>query len=372
MTADPPVPPDRRNSFDLVRLIAALTVFLAHQLSIAGYVLPEYHQFAGGPSTPKLADVGLYIFFALSGYLVYRSLEADSRARRFALARALRIYPGAAVNAVACVVFGAAVTAWSAEAYWADGATWRYLVHNVLILLPPSAFQLPGVLGESRFPAVNVPIWTLKYELLCYAALFAVVRTAGHQLARVLGFIVLLATAAFVYGRVMSWSPRPGVDTLGDFDTPHVVRFFMVFFASALYAAIGPLRPRTRVVLALALAVVWLLAPVAALRFTAAIYLIGLGALELGQSRWLFSRAYHRIGDLSYGTYLYAYPLQMLTLARWLTPTNFWALTAVDVAVTLGCAALSWRLVERPALRLKPRPRRVAPQAVDVDRPVMA
>ena len=59
------IPPDRRNSFDLVRLLAALAVMLAHQLNIAGYVLPGYGQFAVGPSAPKLADAGLYVFFAL-------------------------------------------------------------------------------------------------------------------------------------------------------------------------------------------------------------------------------------------------------------------------------------------------------------------
>jgi peptidoglycan/LPS O-acetylase OafA/YrhL len=69
-------------------------------------------------------------------------------------------------------------------------------------------------------------------------------------------------------------------------------------------------------------------------------------------------RAYNRLGDYSYGTYIYAFPIQQLVA--------FWGATlplaniAAALPLTLLCAVLSWHLVERPALRLKsgatPRP----------------
>lgn len=355
-TADTSAASDRRNSFDLVRLMAALAVALAHQLNIIGDSLPGYGQFAICPSGPKLADAGLFVFFALSGYLVFRSLDSDPRLGRFALARGLRIYPGAIAAIVVCVVVGAAVTALPAAAYWTDPGTWRFLVHNGAILLTPTEFQLPGVLGEARWPAVDVPIWTLKYELLCYGVLFGLHRCAGRWRSAALGLLALGATAAFVYGRVVPPVGQTGLASLGGFEPVHVNRFFAVFFASAFYAAAGPFSGRARWAGAAGLAAVWLLAPFDAVRYVVAVLLLGFGAIELGRSRLLYSAAYHRLGDLSYGTYLYSFPIQMLTLSRWLTPGNVWLLTALDLALVLGCAALSWRLVERPAMRLKPPP----------------
>jgi peptidoglycan/LPS O-acetylase OafA/YrhL len=354
--------PDRRNSFDAVRLIAALAVVLAHQLNIAGYTLAGYGQPSIGAAGPKLADAGLYVFFALSGYLIFQSLDADPRIGRFLSARALRIYPGVIVNVVVCVVLGAAVTNLPAPAYWGSAETWRFLSHNAAILVTPTMFQLPGVLQDSPWPSVNVPLWTLKYEVLCYVALLALLKASrglvgpdrGERVQRAL----LTATAAlavgwFVYDRGHPPPATGGLDTLGSFSAVHVVRFFALFFSGAAYAAWRVTGAGGRLCLAAVIGLAILAGPTAGFRFVAIVLAIGLGALMVGSSRLLYTSAYHRVGDLSYGTYLYAFPIQMFTMTRWLNAGNVWALTALDVALALGCAALSWRFVERPALRLK-------------------
>lgn len=58
--------------------------------------------------------------------------------------------------------------------------------------------------------------------------------------------------------------------------------------------------------------------------------------------------------DYSYGIYIYGIPAQQAAVALGLgiTPlTNF----TVGLSLTLPLAALSWHLIERPALKLKPR-----------------
>ncbi|SRR5690349_2652646 len=58
--------------------------------------------------------------------------------------------------------------------------------------------------------------------------------------------------------------------------------------------------------------------------------------------------------DLSYGVYIYAFPLQQMLLIAGLNmrPLLF---TAISTAVTLPVAALSWFVIEKPALSLKRR-----------------
>jgi peptidoglycan/LPS O-acetylase OafA/YrhL len=65
-----------------------------------------------------------------------------------------------------------------------------------------------------------------------------------------------------------------------------------------------------------------------------------------------FLQGFNKLGDYSYGIYLYAYPLQRLTEHLGLATSPFvWFLWALPP--TLLLAAFSWHVIEKPALRLK-------------------
>ena len=53
--------------------------------------------------------------------------------------------------------------------------------------------------------------------------------------------------------------------------------------------------------------------------------------------------------DISYGIYIYAFPIQQITIN--LVTRNFWLSMGISVALTLGLAALSYRFVEKPFLK---------------------
>jgi peptidoglycan/LPS O-acetylase OafA/YrhL len=76
--------------------------------------------------------------------------------------------------------------------------------------------------------------------------------------------------------------------------------------------------------------------------------------------RWLTAP-----GDLSYGIYVYAFPVQQSVAAIW-PDVHPLAMFAIAYPITYGLAFLSWRIVERPALALKrivaPRPSAAAPR----------
>lgn len=63
--------------------------------------------------------------------------------------------------------------------------------------------------------------------------------------------------------------------------------------------------------------------------------------------------------DYSYGMYIYAFPV-MMALAALVPVTHHWQLAAMNVLVTLPLAALSWHVVEKPALDRVRRRRRPA------------
>jgi peptidoglycan/LPS O-acetylase OafA/YrhL len=59
--------------------------------------------------------------------------------------------------------------------------------------------------------------------------------------------------------------------------------------------------------------------------------------------------------DLSYGTYIYACPMQQLLVIAGVGALNPLVFSIIATVVTLPAAALSWFLVEKPAMRLKAR-----------------
>ncbi len=60
-----------------------------------------------------------------------------------------------------------------------------------------------------------------------------------------------------------------------------------------------------------------------------------------------------RVGDFSYGIYLYAFPVQQTLIYFFKNSLNGWLLVFFATAVTLPLAMISWYLVEKPALKLK-------------------
>lgn len=328
------------NAFGAVRLALALAVVVSHAFSVTSGVVGDEPLAASSGFT--LGEHAVNGFFAVSGFLVTMSL-ARRGARDYALARALRILPGlVAATLVVALVLGAAMTTLPAGAYWRDPSLWRFVTATLTAF--KSSAALPGVFAENplRFPMGTV--WTLKYEVLCYLGLLAAgllggLRRRWPALALVVGFAVALAGLGWL---------RPeagkGVET--------ALRLPLIFAAGAtLYLWRETVRlaawPLASLLLAAALRETPLYRP---LLFLGESY----AALWLALAPALARAALDPPADLSYGVYLYGWPIQQ-TLHALAPAASAGALLAPSVALALAVAALSWYAVEWPALALKAR-----------------
>ena len=77
-----------------------------------------------------------------------------------------------------------------------------------------------------------------------------------------------------------------------------------------------------------------------------------LGTLGVAYARLGRVRNWGRFGDWSYGMYVYAFPVQQL-VTFYFPAVAFAAHLLLAYAVTLALGAVSWHLIESPALRLK-------------------
>ena len=102
---------ERRNNFDLLRLVAAVSVIFSH-----AFLLSENSQdhdplmiLTGGQTI--LGVVGVFVFFTISGYLVTQSFDTTASPLVFLAKRALRVFPGLLLCLAVCVfVIGPLVT----------------------------------------------------------------------------------------------------------------------------------------------------------------------------------------------------------------------------------------------------------------------
>ena len=166
----PYLAPDR-NSFNLVRLLAAFTVLASHAFIIKAGT--DTLDPLLGPTPFTLGQHAVNAFFFLSGLMLSQSIERRPDIADYLWARFLRIFPGLfACGLVLTFVAGPLLSASDAVEYFSDAHTWAYpfavLVQFAKAVPPHHIFaQLPFA------EQANSPLWTIKYEILAYMVLAA-------------------------------------------------------------------------------------------------------------------------------------------------------------------------------------------------------
>ena len=338
----------RDNNFHLVRMLAALLVLVSHSWPLTGTPGEPLERFTDF----SLGHLGVDIFFVVSGFLVTGSLVARESLVSFLRARALRIFPALAVCAFGCAfVIGPLVTEWALPRYLSNWETWRFALQNSVTWPFGVSWWLPGVFRHNPGgPAVNGALWSLPWELTMYVMLVALgvlraVRLGPSALQRLVLVIAVTATAAHALNEAMGLTHR--------FELVQGFRLTALFFTAGslqLYKERVPLHGAWALIAAILLAAS-LAMKGAALGF----YPLMLGYVVL----WLalvpggLLRGYRRMGDYSYGLYLWQFPIQQcLVLAvPGLTPAT---LIGWSFGSTMVLAVASWHGVESPALAYKP------------------
>lgn len=328
----------RRNSLNAIRLILAVLVIVSHTWPVGGY---GDDPVLGYQTLGSWAVAG---FFGISGYLITSSRLHSRSVADYLWRRVLRIYPAfVVVLLVMAFVFAPIVAAVTKDGSWSAGAGTSFLVHNLAIEI--RQYGIGSTLSDVPYPNVwNGSLWTLFYEFVCYLGVGFAVSVFPRRWLTTVVVVVLMMCAALTVAFES-----------GSLSAPTTIKYLALlagyFLAGALVYLLRDRIPH-RVWLA-ALALVLLIAlcflgvskPFAGLPIA---YLMIYGGSQL---------PLHRIGatnDISYGMYIYAFPVQQVLVYVFpdqRLPAVVFA--AFAVACTTPFAWASWALVERPAMHLK-------------------
>lgn len=338
------------NSFGVIRLAAAIMVIVTHAYGVVGgWDAAEPLAQSTGWS---LGSHAVNVFFILSGFMVAASWERSANWVDFAVARLLRIMPALiCVNLLIILLAGLFLTTAPAARYWSIENIGLFLYKANVALSSKAA--LDGVFETAPIPgAINTPIWTIRFEIVCYMSLMAFLGLMGmlrlQRPVRLAAILLILAVSALV----MSLD-----------ESPHVFRFagHMARFTFAFYLGV----------------LAWTLRDEVPVRFPIAVALIALAAAAYGQP-WLvrlpltlIATAYLAfwVGslpmgwlqratadtDLSYGTYICGFFIQQWLIVA-LPDSSVLLNATLATAIALAAAWISWTFIEKPALSLRKAP----------------
>jgi len=324
----------RQNNLDLLRLAAAMAVVISHCWPLAlGPGTPEPLEDLTGRS---LGEYAVMLFFFLSGMLVAES-AARNRATpvRFLRARVARLFPGLGLALIVglglAVLAGATPGPAEALRYVLRGLSLAGMEHRVTEAWAANPY--PGVLNGS--------LWTLFHEALCYAIAAALVWSGAldrpYRAALVIAWVALGAQAA------AEMIPGGGGLALKAAAFAPLVLTFLVGVAAWRLRDHLPVSP-----------VLAMLAVLAAIALHGSMADGAVTSVALGLSALVLAFRTPPMplpGDLSYGVYLFGWPVGQTLLAV-LGPVAPMVLAPLACLAVLPLAAASWVLVERPGLTL--------------------
>ncbi len=353
----------RANSLGFLRWVFACAVIVYHGYIIAAVTQDPVRRHLD----ITLGRTAVLCFFLLSGFLVARSYRDSTGLFDYLRKRVLRIYPAywLALWVTICVLAPLSwIHAHGTYHNYRASRPWRYFEQNWTLYLHHNS--LPGTYrGTPAAHAIhlyspNGSLWTLRYEFICYLVVGAI-GVAGVLWARrssvlvltgVLGVLVLArdivvalepdnANARRILGHVL--------EPLADANMASLLLAFLVGTSLALYAE--------RVVLDDRLGLAAIVAVLLVARWhgsfgTLALVPLCYAILWLGTR--LRMQGWDRVGDPSYGVYLYGWPVEALLAEYRVYPhVHIWLYLLASIALSTLLGLLSWHLVEKQALKLK-------------------
>jgi peptidoglycan/LPS O-acetylase OafA/YrhL len=333
------------NNMGLARIAFALLVIVSHSFeNVTGRASEPLVRLFGTMTSGEVAVDG---FFLLSGYLITGSYERSKSVRAYLERRVLRIYPGYIVAFLLTILLvvplsGADPLPWSLREAAKE-------VYRMVILQTPEA---SGVFPGIPVPELNLSLWTISYEFRCYLLVIAFGLLGMFRRKR--AFLAVLSALLVCRALKVELSLGYHVEEIVGKPT-NMLRFAFVFLSGAAFHVF-----RDAITFDARKAAVASLCLIAAM-FSPAVAEPAFGTFGAYVLFWLTLHCpvtrYSRFDshtDLSYGTYLYAWPIQSLAIyyVAGISPLSVLAISA-PAAIVLAFA--SWHLIERPFMRLKQR-----------------
>ena len=338
---------DKKNAFDVLRLLLAACVVITHGCLVGGYPLQDPLAILSKGQT-NLGEFGVMGFFALSGYLITASFKRTNLIFQFAVHRALRLLPGFWVCLLmtgfvfAPLLFCLQGHTLHSFNFTGDNSSVSYIYQNCLLSI--KQWTIKDTLSSAAYQgSLNGSLWSLAPEAACYLFTVAAGLFGLFDHNRFLYLLLFGAVSAY-FAIHFNFSKSYGPSLL--ILSPAFKLYASYLAGTLLYVFGDKLRPDVRGTAFSALFALMLikfggfhlLSPLL-------IAVVLINAFRLFEFRLKY--------DISYGIYIYSFPIQQVLFQLFGNRLNPVIYIGLSLLLSAGMGLLSCLWIEQPAIHLR-------------------
>ncbi|MGR3855003.1 acyltransferase family protein [Chryseobacterium indologenes] len=333
---------DRSNNFDFLRLLFSSLVIVSHSYPLTGKpeILAELTN-----KQLSLGSLSVDCFFIMSGYLIMISLQRSISVREYMWKRLLRLYPAYIVLLLLTILFLPFI--YTGKNIFSEKTFWSYIPNS--LTLYKIQYEVNGIFEHNPYPrAINGSLWSLPYEFTMYIALLFLFPFRKYK------YLIIILGSIFLISFYLTITESHFLERI-------LQKIYLLpteFYRLCNYFIAGSLLVFINLKKINMLKIRWLLflTLLASLYFGYYQYvspvILPLLILLIGISKSPYVRNIgSKIGDISYGVYIYAFLIQQTLMYYFGLGTI--KLMVTSIIITYIFAYGSWHLIEKKMLMYK-------------------
>ena len=341
---------NKNNNFDFLRFLFSIFVVISHAYPLSGGAEKTQWIYEVTNGQVVLASLGLNGFFVISGFFIFQSLQRSKSIKSYFKKRFLRLFPGLFVVLLLTILLVPVVYQGNGSLY-SNTDFYTYLPNNLSLYGFQSSIK--GVYDTHNYHSINGSLWTLRYEFSLYIALaflyFFRKRLDVIKGCLFVSFMLLFVMHTFFLERFSESS----VLGMRGYD---IINFGVFFTFGSLLASFkfDKFKDKSRL-FSISIIVLLVLILIVSVYFNFYIYIkhvvYSLLIMLIGFMPLPFFSTFGKIGDMSYGIYIYSFPVQQALMYFFDFGLYSFIVWSLFISIILGY--LSWHLIEKQALKYK-------------------
>lgn len=336
----------RANNFDFMRLLFASSVVITHSYPLSGMMESDLLSKVTS-NQMSFSYLGVKGFFIISGFLIFKSLLRCENLLDFYWKRVLRLFPALLVILILTVLL-APIVYESAIPYWKNRSVLTYVPHNMTLFFLQS--KIEGVFDNNPYKGtINGSLWTICYEFSMYimvSLLFFIRKKSFLKIAVLLLFVSSFAFSVFYPSFFHGPLSKMALNSLNFYD-------LMCFFTAGMLLTYLNIRSKKLENFLIIAALIIFISSIYLNVFSYTCYFtLPTLIILLGKKSTMYiNKVGDILGDISYGIYIYSFPIQQALMYFFKLDTV--PLMVFSLLLSFVMGYLSWHLVEKKALGYK-------------------
>lgn len=333
---------NRSNNFDFLRLLFASLVIVSHSYPLTGKaeaigILTN--------SQLSLGSLSVDCFFIMSGYLIMMSLQRSKSPQEYMWKRLLRLYPAYIILLILTILFLPVV--YKGPNIFSEKSFWTYFPNS--LSLYRIQYEVKGIFESNPYPrAINGSLWSLSHEFTMYIALLLLFPLRNYKYLNIIVIVIFLSSFYCMVTESYFLENTMKKIYLLPIEFYRLCTYFMAGSVLVFinFQKINKFWIRSLIFLALTASLYFgfykYVSPV----------LLPLLILQIGVNKDKYiSNIGEKIGDISYGVYIYAFIVQQALMYYFGLGTV--PLMLASIIITYILAYASWHLIEKKMLAYK-------------------